>query len=242
MNTEPGFEELLKRNSENRGSLAESFLHAERVMIIAPHPDDEVLGCGGMILRYLREGAAVSIIYLTDGRYGLARTGEGRRKAEALSIRSLVPGVRQEFHDLEDSRLDARVDLVTDIFSRALREYIPDVVFTPWLFDLHPDHRAASSCLAGALAAIRRECVVACYEIMTPLPCGYTVDITEHQDMKNKLIDLYASQVTLFNIKNIVNSLNGYRAALCRRKQVEAAECFFLTNPGMLSRLLQHRA
>ena len=43
---------------------------AEKVMVLAPHMDDETIGCGGTLARHVRAGASVTVVFLTDGRHG----------------------------------------------------------------------------------------------------------------------------------------------------------------------------
>jgi len=64
-----------------------ALLRGERLLVLAPHPDDEVIGCGGLIAQHLRENRAVRIVIATDGAAGgdaEAREAEARRGVAAL--------------------------------------------------------------------------------------------------------------------------------------------------------------
>ena len=63
--------EILQHPVEFKGTSGwTSPIKAERVLIIAPHPDDEVIGCGGVILNYLEQGSDVTVVIVTNGEYG----------------------------------------------------------------------------------------------------------------------------------------------------------------------------
>ncbi len=124
------------------------------LLVVAPHPDDETLACGGTVLRTLAEGGRVSIAVATDGRYGdprvdparmaEIRAGELERAAGTLGI---GPGrlVRMGF---EDASLSANEGRLADELARLVRELRPDVVLGPCSWDLHPDHAALGRALA----------------------------------------------------------------------------------------------
>ena len=235
----PAIDPIIKKSDSNC-LYTEAFYQAKRVMIIAPHPDDEVLGCGGTLLHYYKNEAIITVEYLTDGRYGLGGLGREMRKEEARSIKSMLPAIQQHFYDFEDSKLHEHRIEVTDILAHAIQNYKPDVILSPWVLDRHPDHHVTSCCLSKALVISAHDCLIACYEIMTPLMEGQSINITEYLDMKNALIDCYASQVSLYNVKKIINSLNSYRAALCRRESIKAAECYYLTDSNNFTLLVEH--
>ncbi|KQN37441.1 hypothetical protein ASG37_10345 [Sphingomonas sp. Leaf407] len=127
-----------------------------RALIVAPHPDDETIGCAGLILRLRRQGARVDIVIVTDGgashrgsaafpraRLVATRAAEARRAAMLLGI----PAARLHLLALPDGGLDtlarpARIRLV-----RALARFRADLVATPLPDDAHPDHRdTAAAC------------------------------------------------------------------------------------------------
>lgn len=135
-----------------------------RILILAPHPDDEALGCGGLIQHALAAGAAVRVLFVTDGdnnpwpqrvvekrlRITPARRAAwgARRRTEAqASIRRL--GLTEDdvaFAGLPDQGLTE--DLLTGHgrFARVLREqaadFGPNLVVGPSINDTHPDHSA----------------------------------------------------------------------------------------------------
>ncbi len=117
------------------------------VLVVAAHPDDEVLGCGGTIARHAAEGDIVHVVFLADGegaRQGVsADATAGREGAAATALRILGAAV-PIFLGLEDNRLDAYalLDIVRPV-EKVLAALEPDVVYTHHGGDLNIDHELA---------------------------------------------------------------------------------------------------
>ena len=140
-------------------------------MVIAPHPDDEVLGCGGTIARHVQQGDEVHIVVVTRGTPDLfppERTERVRR--EARQAHDVLAVTETHFLDLPAALLDTvpKYRQATEI-SSAIEKVPPEVLYLPHHGDLHPDHGAAS---LAALVAARPspQCPVRkllCYETLT---------------------------------------------------------------------------
>ena len=117
------------------------------IVVLAPHMDDEVLGCGGTLARHTAAGADVEVVYLTDGRYGgggakitgAPPLGPGEitaiRKAEALQAMRLLGVKTLTFLDAEDTMLafDTRIA----VRLRAVLERIqPQIVYVPFFWSV----------------------------------------------------------------------------------------------------------
>ena len=114
------------------------------VLVIAPHMDDEVLGCGGAIVRHVEAGDTTTVCVAANRAYGhrydpeaIEREKDACRKArETLGYQDLV------FLDLPDEQLDARlIDLIVPI-EDVVQRVRPDVVYLPHRGDMNQDHRA----------------------------------------------------------------------------------------------------
>ena len=187
-----------------------------RIAVLAPHMDDEVLGCGGTIARHVAAGSDVTVIFLTDGRRGGGRNVSqteivGARKAEARSAAQVL-GVRAvTFLDAEDSRL--RADPSVPARLRDILELKrPEIVYLPFLLEQHPDHRAASGALLAATrgSALRFECRG--YEVWTPLFPNCLVRIDETIHLKQRALSCYQSQLAVMDYLHSSIGLNAYRA------------------------------
>lgn len=129
----------------------------DRVLVIAPHADDDVLGCGGVISRLVREGADVSVAVMTSGNAGdpdlfpLAGTLQGRQ--EALKSHKVL-GVKDTFfYDFPAPRLDTHPTYkISNAIEERIREREADTIFVSHRGDIHQDHRVI---FEAALVAAR---------------------------------------------------------------------------------------
>jgi LmbE family N-acetylglucosaminyl deacetylase len=208
-----------------------------RVAVLAPHMDDEVLGCGGTIARHLIAGSDVTVIFLTDGRRGggkllskdglhpdpaevvAVRKAEARRAAQVLGIRDI------SFLDAEDSRLRSDT-LVADRLRGILEHMRPEIVYLPFFLERHPDHRAASGVLLAATrgSGLRFECRG--YEVWTPLFPNRLVRIDETLHLKQQALGCYASQLAVTDYMHSCIGLNAYRAMSFGGPAIRFAEAF----------------
>lgn len=199
--------------------LAVDVLPGRRVVVLAPHPDDEVLGCGGAVLAHVAAGAAVTIVHATSGErtWSLAgasdrsrrerREGEAKRAARTLRVDDRAT----RFWRLPDGKLATQGALVDKV--RALfRELEPDLVYAPWPLDAHGDHRAITDAVASCLAAGEREPLVALYEVWGPLVPSHIVDITPHIDRKLEALSAYQDVLAGVDYVHTARGLAAYRS------------------------------
>ena len=127
-------------------------------LLFAPHPDDETLGCGGTILHKTRAGAAVHVIFMTDGGSSHAHLMPPEqlrplRRREALAAcRELgVPAQNVHFLGFPDGALASHQPQAVAQVRSLLRELAPRQVFVPYQREHPPDHRAAHRIVLAAL-------------------------------------------------------------------------------------------
>ncbi len=200
----------------------------KRVVLFAPHPDDEVLGAGGMLAFHARRGDEVRVIVATDGAAGAATAAERealRAKREDESRRAAaVLGVSDvRFLALEDGALGSRPDLVAKLSSE-LESFGPELVYAPSPFEYHPDHRALCSSLCAALAngAKRR---VFFYGVNVPLAAGVLFDVTRSRGLKRAALECFASQSS-FDLAARADAADRARTINVDLPGVEAIEGF----------------
>jgi len=120
----------------------------QSILILAAHPDDEVLGCGGTIAKLADEGAAVHVAFLADGVF--SRAGEEQAQQRELASRRAaaqkscnILGVKSvSFGDLPDNRMDTIPLLeITQTVEALIAKHQPQTVFTHHAGDVNIDHR-----------------------------------------------------------------------------------------------------
>lgn len=126
-------------------------------LVIAAHPDDEALGCGGTIARWADEAVPIRVAFLADG-VG-ARAGTGRnyenevacRRDAARSACATLGAESPTFGDLPDNRLDTVPLLeIIQVVERLIREYRPGTVLTHHAGDVNIDHQRAHQAVITA--------------------------------------------------------------------------------------------
>jgi LmbE family N-acetylglucosaminyl deacetylase len=134
-------------------------LRAGRVVVVAPHPDDEVLGCGGLLALHAAAGHAALVVAVTDGEASHLPLSEPsavalatqRRTESAEGLRRLrlrADGVLRL--GLPDGSVAQHEHRLADVLARVLRP--GDTVVVPWRLDGHPDHEACGRAAANASA------------------------------------------------------------------------------------------
>jgi LmbE family N-acetylglucosaminyl deacetylase len=165
-----------------------------RALVIAPHPDDESLGCGGTMALLADRGTAVTTLTASDGE---ATQGSDLPPEEIARLRrseaqraAAISGAEARFLGLPDGRLAEHPHELTSGLRKALSELEPDAVLAPWLLDGGSDHRAVAAALADALdgAGDARLPEVWGYEVWTPLVPNRMVDITAVIERKREAV------------------------------------------------------
>lgn len=209
-------------------------LQARRVLVLAPHADDEVFGCGGSLARLATDGAEIEVIIISQDQSGNDRLGES---CAAAAVLGYPPPTQWEF---TDRGLEAAVAELTQEVSETLERSRPDLVFAPSAWEMHPDHRAACSaalkaCRDYADAAQARgegvELRLALYEIGLPLAVTDFSDITPVLEQKRRAMQCFVSQLANQRYAEQIEGLNTFRSYTLG-KQVRAAEALHLLDAG----------
>ncbi|MBS1877491.1 MAG: PIG-L family deacetylase [Acidobacteria bacterium] len=171
------------------------------IVIAGGHPGDPEYGCGGTAARYALAGHRVTMLYLNRGEKSCPASaddpGSRVRVAEARAAAGIL-GASVLFADQCDGR--AVIDNARyDSFRRVLESARPDVIFTQWPIDNHPDHRAVSALALDAWFAMGRKPAFYYYEVSNGedtllfQPTDY-VDITQVESKKRSACYAHASQ------------------------------------------------
>lgn len=184
----------------------------ERVLVIAAHPDDEVLGCGGTISALAARGAEVRVAFLTDGVSGRDGSAPGQidaRRDAAHRACALLGANPPTFGDFPDNQLDSvarlgPIRLVEDL----VQKYRPDTLLTHHAGDLNVDHRRVHDAVITACRPQKGHPVrtLLFFEVTSstewqpagsnaPFLPNWFFDISAHLDAKLAAMSAYAAEL-----------------------------------------------
>jgi LmbE family N-acetylglucosaminyl deacetylase len=199
------------------------------VLVIAPHPDDETIGCGGTLCLHQQRGDRTIVVCLTSGELGLKHLPRSKawdtREKEVQLAANILGVAKVHFLRQPDWMLGDCIEAAANVLLPALKLEQPQIVYLPHDADGHPDHRAARPILCLALKRIRElQPDVRAYEVWTPLPSlDRMEDITRVLPRKLRALRAHASQLHEFNYERAVRGLNAFRGELggkCRYAEV----------------------
>lgn len=191
----------------------ESTICENRVTIIAPHMDDEIIACGGAMHKYKKLGAKVTVIFMTAGQHGnpnyapeeltTLRRDESRKACEILGVDDLV------FLDNIEAQLENTQETRKVLFD-LLKEKQPEAIFFPLSFDGHKDHVTTSHILLQA--ANRYNPLVTCYGycVWSPLIPNLTINITDIIELKTQALSVFKTQLEQFDLIDMTLSISRY--------------------------------
>jgi LmbE family N-acetylglucosaminyl deacetylase len=183
-------------------------VRAGSALVLAPHYDDEVLGCGGLAAQLASAGAAVRVLFLTDGGGGAEavadRAAYGRRRREESGKACEILGLAGCDHlDLPDGALEHHLDAAAEGIRRAILTQRPGLLLAPSPLEVSRDHRAAFAALHRLLSPLRdghpdqeplRGARILLYEVNHPAYPDLLVDVGPERETLERAMAAYASQ------------------------------------------------
>jgi LmbE family N-acetylglucosaminyl deacetylase len=220
------------------------------ILVVAAHPDDEVLGCGGTIARHVDAGDQVQVLIVAEGatsRQDQRDRGEAAEELSSLAHAAQTAGAilgaaGVELLDLPDNRLDSldRLDLIKQIEQRIARHQ-PQVVYVHHSGDVNIDHRrlheaVVTACRPTPSQPVRR---LLSYEVASSTewqPPGsapafqpnWFVDITAQWDRKRLALEAYAAEMRPWPHARSLEALEHLARWRGAQVGIEAAEAFHL--------------
>lgn len=201
------------------------------MLVVAPHQDDEAIGCGGVLALQVHAKASAYVVMLQDGADGHDELGFERQALTALrneeSRRSATA------IGMEPPKFLNHADLVANSAEAAgevrsiLKERRVDAVFVPFFLDAHPDHRTANYILADALAGIDWDVRVFCYEVWGLTVPNVIVVIDEVMDQKMKMLGCFEFANKAVDYAHSTKGLNMYHSRMLGSGMCQYAERFF---------------
>lgn len=188
-----------------------------KIVVTGGHPGDPEYGCGGTIARLTALGHEVVLLYMNDGAWqqisAAVRVAEAKKACDILKARPAYANQINGHAIVDNERYRA--------FQSIIEAENPDAVFTHWLIDNHPDHRAIANLTFESWKQLKYRFALYYYEvsdgedtIQFPTPTHY-VDITDVADTKKAACYAHASQSPdhYYEVQDTVASFRGLQNA-----------------------------
>ncbi|MEK7778542.1 MAG: glycosyltransferase [Pseudomonadota bacterium] len=199
-----------------------------RALVFAPHPDDEVFGCGGAIMRHIEQGIPVTVIIVSDGAYGLDTEKSTdytlQRQQESIAAASILGYGTPTFWQYPDRNIGYNEKFVQEIL-KTIQDNQADLVYAPSVFEMHPDHRVIGMAVVEAVRRIGKTVQIALYEVGIPLHPNQLLDISDLAERKAAAMACFVSQNAKQRYDLHIAALNRYRTYTLPA-QVTAAEAY----------------
>lgn len=207
-----------------------------RVLVIAPHADDEVFGCGGMLCFHSDRGDQVRVLVLTDGAAGdpLGTEGDIRaaREAESRAAGAALGLADHRFLGLPDGGLSGVANLEVRL-AEELADFDPELVYAPSPQEMHPDHRATSAAALRALAAGRDRRVLL-YGVNAQVTAGALFDTTRFFERKQAAVECFTSQLQYHDLVGKTIAVDRSRTVNIEDPEIRYVEGFADLSSGDL--------
>ena len=173
-----------------------------RILVLAPHSDDEAIGPGGSLLLAKRNGSKIKIVHFTGC--------EGIRKEEAINCASII-GADVSFLGLKDGSIKPDQEAQNKLMSE-ISTWKPNLIMVPFFMDDHPDHRRTSELLCKINLVDFLQISIWSYQVYSGIPGNKIVDITEYAKSKINLIKVFSSQMKTRDWASFSLGLNAWNS------------------------------
>lgn len=209
------------------------------------HPDDEILGSAGTIVRHIQNGDEVNVLILAEGITSRGNKEDNFSKEleqlqqTAIKANKLLGVSNIEFGNLPDNRMDS-VDLldIVKIVEKFINTYQPEVIYTHHSGDLNIDHRLTHQAVMTATRPMVNQCVKEIYTFEIPSSTEWSfdysfkpnvfVDITDMIDFKLQALNCYESEMRKFPHPRSPEAIRVIAQRWGTVVGCEAAEAFYL--------------
>jgi len=182
----------------------------KKVLVLAPHQDDEAIGCGGTLLQLKDLGCDIHLAFLTNGAE-LSNPQDSiptrHTEAQKASLR-----LNAELQELGIDNISMKIEAThhSKLITWLNQDW--DAVFTVWPLDQPPKHRVCSYLLGKAISASTYIGKVYFYAVHTDLLPSHFVDISENIEDKQELISIYASQLKAQRYDHMSKGMDAWRS------------------------------
>ena len=199
---------------------------SKRILVIAPHPDDDLLGAGGTLIKAVEKGSEIHVSYITNGDEDPEKSAIIRE--EMLRVCSKI-GTKPHFLGCCEGNIPLNNNSINNNILSLVDRLKPSIIFIPFLLDDHDDHRRVNHLLLNIMATkTSRSIEIWSYQIYSTVIPNVVVNITTQMNKKSELIRIYKN---VKGNRDWAHYMSGINAANCRyipsKKQIYV-EAFFV--------------
>lgn len=240
---ELSFQNIYKSIAEDLRVKIVSPPDGDNVLVISPHPDDDVIGCGGTIIKHRKLGQRVTTLYLHNGNRGNRQRIRdnsliSKRKREVQNAAQILGVEKLIFWGYADGKLTISRPII-EAMKTLILQVKPEIFYLPSLLDDHPDHFMTNKLFLTTYRKLQKEkkdydidsTKIFAYEVWTPIYPNRLVDITEVMPQKRQALEQHQTQLRSRPYVEAMMSLNRFRSAL----NIDGgyAEAFFECSPSL---------
>ena len=193
----------------------------KKILVVAAHPDDEVLGCGGTMARHAKNGDKVHIVFMSDGvnsRENVKYNEENERRECAIKACEILGAQTPKFFDFPDNMMDTvpLLEIVKEL-EVYIQELQPNIVYTHYKGDLNIDHQITYQAVMTACRPTPRSSITQIYlfeilsstewSIASTFSPTHFVDISDEFELKIKALKMYKEEIKDFPNSRSIESL-----------------------------------
>jgi len=212
-----------------------------KVLVIAPHPDDETLGCGGTLLKHINDGDSVNWLIMTSMQNS-DEYDEDQKQKQISTIDSVAKAYPfNKFHQaqFQTSLLDSfpKIELIKEI-SSFIKRLEPSILYLPHPHDIHSDHEAVFSAAISCSKSFRYPYIkkVRVYETLSETDFSLSlnnngfnpnlfIDISDYLERKVEIMKLFEGEIKdhpFPRSERSINSLASLRGAVAGCEYAES--------------------
>lgn len=208
---------------------AKNFVSKGSSLILAPHPDDEVFGCGGAIIRHVQQGDKIKVCVVTDGGFAVTPEQDKEaypviRKKESIAAANILGYGMPLFLNYPDRGIADSKNFREHIHS-IISDFHPENIYLPALSEIHPDHYELGKIVTNIAKQLDYTTNLIYYEIGSMQKANLLHDITDIQGRLEKAMDCFESQLKVQEYKRHIIALHIYRTYTLP-KYVKYAEAY----------------
>jgi LmbE family N-acetylglucosaminyl deacetylase len=203
--------------------------YKENILVVCAHSDDQIIGAGGTLAKYAKEGKKIHTCIISYGESSHPHYHEeiisSIRYKEALDANKVIGGNGVDFLDIKEGEfaVHSNMQYIKEQLGKIIKKYNPKKIFTHSWDDFHPDHRATFAAVRDLIAESKLDVEAYSFDIWNPFTATNSnypklvVDISNNFSQKIKALHCFKSQkVTLFTllpavyVRGFINGLDNH--------------------------------